>query len=60
MRKIIFASGNKGKISEVRKILGVLDIPIISLQEINFKGDIEESGDSFEENAKIKAIEIFN
>ena len=60
MIKIIFASGNKGKIAEVRKILGELDIPILSLHDINFEGDIEETGNSFEENAKIKAIEIFN
>jgi len=60
MKKIIFASGNKGKIAEVRKILGELDIPILSLHDINFEGDIEETGNSFEENAKIKAIEIFN
>ena len=59
MIKIIFASGNKGKIAEVRKILGELDIPILSLHDINFEGDIEETGNSFEENAKIKAIEIF-
>jgi XTP/dITP diphosphohydrolase len=60
MIKIIFASGNKGKIAEVRKILGELGIPILSLHDINFEGDIEETGNSFEENAKIKAIEIFN
>jgi XTP/dITP diphosphohydrolase len=60
MKKIIFASGNKGKIAEVKRILGELDIPILSLHDINFKGEIVEDGDSFEENAKIKAIEIFN
>jgi len=60
MIKIIFASDNKGKIAEVRKILGELGIPILSLHDINFEGDIEETGNSFEENAKIKAIEIFN
>ena len=59
MKKIIFASGNKGKIAEVRKILGELDVPVLSLHDINFEGDIEETGNSFEENAKIKAIEIF-
>ena len=59
MKKIIFASGNKGKIAEVRKILGELDIPILSLHDINFEGDIEETGNSFEENAEIKATEIY-
>ena len=60
MKKIIFASGNKGKIAEVKRILGELDIPILSLYDINFEGEIVENGNSFEENAKIKAIEIFN
>jgi XTP/dITP diphosphohydrolase len=60
MKKIIFASGNKGKIDEVKRILGELDIPILSLHDINFEGEIVENGNSFEENAKIKAIEIFN
>jgi len=60
VKKIIFASGNKGKVAEVRRILGELDIPILSLHDIGFKGDIVETGKSFEENAKIKAIEIFN
>lgn len=60
MKKIIFASGNKGKIGEVKRILGELDIPILSLHDINFEGEIVENGNSFEENAKIKAIEIFN
>ena len=59
-KKIILASGNKGKIAEVKRILGELDIPILSLHEINFEGEIVEDGNSFEENAKIKAIEIFN
>ncbi len=60
MKKIIFASGNEGKVAEVRKILSELNIQIVSLQDVDFMGDIEENGDSFEENAKIKAIEIFN
>ena len=60
VNKIIFASGNKGKIAEVRKILGELNVPILSLQDINFEGEINETGKSFEENAKIKAMEIFN
>ncbi len=60
MKKIIFASSNEGKISEVRKILSELNIQIVSLHDVDFFGEIEENGDSFEENAKIKAIEVFN
>ncbi len=60
MKKIIFASGNEGKVDEVRKILSELNIQIVSLHDVDFMGEIEENGDSFEENAKIKAIEIYN
>jgi XTP/dITP diphosphohydrolase len=59
MKKIIFASGNEGKVSEVRQILIELNIKIVSLNDVDFNGEIEENGDSFEENAKIKATEIY-
>ncbi|MCZ6702150.1 MAG: RdgB/HAM1 family non-canonical purine NTP pyrophosphatase [Ignavibacteria bacterium] len=59
MKKIIFASNNKGKVEEVKHILGDLDIQIISLVDIDDTIDIEESGDSFEENALIKAEQVF-
>jgi len=60
MKKIIFASKNEGKVAEVRKILSELNMQIVSLSDVDFVGEREESGKSFEENAKIKAIEIFN
>ncbi len=59
MKKIIFASNNKGKVEEVKYILSDLDIQIISLADIDNSIDIEESGDSFEENALIKAKQVF-
>jgi len=60
MRKIIFASKNEGKVKEVKDILKDMKINIVSLSDIDFNGDIIESGSTFEENAKIKAEEIFN
>ena len=60
MKKIIFASLNEGKVDEVRKILNGLNITVVSLRDVDFLGDIEENGNSFEENAKIKAVEIYN
>ncbi len=59
MKKIIFASNNKGKVEEVKYILSDLNIQIISLADIDDSIDIEESGDSFEENALIKAKQVF-
>lgn len=53
MKKIIFASSNDHKISEVRRILDFYDI--LSLKDIGFKEEIVEDGYSFEDNATIKA-----
>ena len=59
-RKMIFASKNAGKIREVKKILGGAEIELISLLDLNDLTEIKETGSTFEENAKIKAAEVFN
>ncbi|MCQ2431436.1 MAG: XTP/dITP diphosphatase [Clostridia bacterium] len=55
--KIVLASRNKHKITELQAFLAPVDpsIEILSLDDIGFVGDIEEDGDTFEENALIKA-----
>lgn len=55
--KIVLASRNKHKIVEMHTLLsGVCeDLEVLSLDDIGFAGDIEEDGDTFEENSKIKA-----
>ncbi len=53
--KIIFATGNKGKMVEIREIMADLDAEIISMKEAGIDIDIVEDGTSFEENALIKA-----
>lgn len=55
MKKIIFATGNEGKMREVREILSDLDVEILSLKEAGIAVDINEDGTTFEENAVIKA-----
>lgn len=60
MRKIIFATGNQGKMREIRRILENLKIEgeeteIVSMKEAGINIDIKEDGTSFEENAVIKA-----
>jgi len=58
--EIVFATGNKGKIKEVRKLFSDNRFEIISLSELSFTDEIEETGNTFEENAFIKADTIFN
>lgn len=60
MQKIIFATGNAGKMKEIRMILSDLTIQgspaeILSMKEAGINEDIEENGRSFVENAIIKA-----
>ncbi len=58
MKKLIFATGNEGKMKEIRMILGDLDYEILSMKEAGIDVDIVEDGKTFEENAIIKATEI--
>ena len=55
MNKIIFATGNKDKMKEIRMILSDLDVEILSMKEAGISVDIAENGTTFEENALIKA-----
>lgn len=58
MKKIIFATGNQGKMKEIREILADLDAEVLSLKDAGIEADIIEDGMSFEENAQIKAKAI--
>ncbi len=53
--KIIFATGNPGKMKEVRMILADLNAEVLSMKEAGIDIPIEEDGLTFEENAVIKA-----
>lgn len=52
--KLIVASHNAGKIAEIKTLLSPLKIEVQSAAELRL-GDVEETGTTFEENAKIKA-----
>ena len=53
LKKIIFATGNEGKMREVRMILEDLGVEILSMKEAGIEADVEENGKTFEENADI-------
>src|SRR5699024_4566648 len=55
MYRIIFATGNAGKMKEIREILSDLGAEILSMKEAGIRADIVEDGNTFEENALIKA-----
>ena len=55
MKKVIFATGNQDKMEEIRSILSDWDMEIQSMLEAGIDLEIVEDGQSFEENASIKA-----
>jgi XTP/dITP diphosphohydrolase len=55
MKKIVFATGNKGKLKEIREILKDTGYDVVSMKEAGCDVPIAENGKTFEENSLIKA-----
>ena len=58
--RIIFATGNEGKMREIRLILADLGLPVLSMKEAWAAPEIVEDGATFGENAEIKARAVWN
>jgi len=54
--RLLIASANKGKVAEYRALLDGLDCELLSLSDVGLDGDIPETGATFEENVRIKAV----
>lgn len=57
--ELVFATSNKGKYDEVKKLMP-RNINLLSLNDLNFTDDIQETGKTLKQNAKIKSDFIFN
>ena len=57
--KIVFATNNEHKLSEIRSILGE-DFEVLSLKDIGCDVDIPETGKTLEENALQKAQYVYD
>jgi len=60
MKKFVVATKNKGKLKEIAEILKGMDLQVVSMEQVGVNEDIEEYGSTFEENALIKAKEVYN
>ena len=58
--RIIFATGNEGKMREIRVLLADLGLPVLSMKEAGAEPEIVEDGATFGENAEIKARAVWN
>lgn len=59
MKTIVFASANTHKLDEIRAMLPA-DIELLSSADIGFTEEVDETGDTFEENAELKAEALYN
>lgn len=57
--KLLIASNNLHKIKEISEILAPLNIEILSLKDFPEFPDVEETGTTLEQNARLKAKEIY-
>ena len=55
MVKILLATGNPHKARELSAMLSGCDVEVLTLKDVGFTGEIIEDGETFEENAEIKA-----
>jgi len=56
--KLLVATGNQGKLREIRHLLNETDIDIIGLDQLENPPEVIEDGDSFAQNACKKAVEM--
>lgn len=59
MDKLIIATRNKGKVTEIKASLSMLGIQVLGLDAFPPFDEIKETGNTFEENAAIKAAEVY-
>lgn len=58
--KLIAATGNKNKVEEFARILAPLGVEVISPADLGLALEVEETGDTFAENAYLKAKAFFD
>jgi len=54
--RLLIASANRGKVAEYRSLLEGLECDLVSLRDVGISGDVEETGTTYAENARIKAV----
>ena len=58
--QLLFFSNNKNKIIEIKKIFNKFNLELLSLDDLSISNEPEETGKTFEENARIKSDYGFN
>ena len=59
MKRIVFATNNRVKAKEIKEILAGTDAEVYVISDLGIVSDPEENGETFAENARIKAMDVF-
>ncbi len=54
-RKLLLATNNRGKVDEYRRLLKDIPFELVTLADAGITAEVDEVGESLEENARIKA-----
>jgi XTP/dITP diphosphohydrolase len=57
--KLLIATHNSGKLSEFRQIFATLPLELVSLDDLGISWEVDETGETFEANARLKAERFF-
>ncbi len=55
-QQLLVATHNKGKVAEFAEMLADLDVAWLSLDDVGITEDVEETGETFQANAELKAL----
>lgn len=56
LKRLLIATNNAGKIAELREMLSGVPLEILRLDDFDDVIEVEETGDTFDENARLKAV----
>jgi XTP/dITP diphosphohydrolase len=54
-RKLLVATHNRGKVKELAELLSDIELTLLSLDDVDISWEVEESGETFRDNAVLKA-----
>lgn len=55
--RLLIATHNRGKLTEYQEMLADLPLELVTLDDVGIRDDVEETGATFAENARVKAVE---
>ncbi|MCB9245492.1 MAG: RdgB/HAM1 family non-canonical purine NTP pyrophosphatase [Flavobacteriales bacterium] len=58
MTKLVFASNNPNKLSEIRALTAAYGLDVLSLEDVGFREEIDETEQTLEGNSRLKAERV--